>query len=629
MKKLLNKSLCAILGLSLSLFAVSCSDDSDDSKESPASSPSSVLPNVTNDIAEDKANVAFYLLSNLCDLSKYSSGSIVENEETGEILGGTEDLPADWENMQFTPDFEGYQLDEATPTVWSLGIADEGLSADEAYSQAAEWFFDLIGEMPATNDDTFPSEYTYKSDVYDAKLVLKKSSEENLYATIDVSIPQLKAVTQIRCVPQSVISAVYPENASDIGYYGAGSVVHDIKKDVVWMCVRPAGGLSTKQYSYWISLSSENAMGDPLVGIENKTITANYGMVKKADDPDYQGAKSLTTEWTYAQKCVSLKTAKAAYHTFALLTLGAYNRTGANKFSYPVGDDDNPEYETHTWTPPTFDGVDTWKTRYAELKKHGIDILLLSAHANRTKGQPVQLTNDAESFFEDCDWDDTGFSRFIFAFGSPTTDSLRQKSNNSNQRLASVSYIQPIFVGTTEAGYGVKLKQTINTYFEQADIPKTNLRNQKIKYSATDTFDEQALQNLYNFGLGPNQYGWDEALSIINSEKVVAWNEAQWRYDIRNYSRYMNLNAKKLYFSNVQKNYAKWYCRLPEASMNIIFTTEMRQDEKGGKDPFANNKNWKVIQRFDPNENNNYWATLNKFERRVDGKVVKWVDEVK
>ena len=59
------------------------------------------------------------------------------------------------------------------------------------------------------------------------------------------------------------------------------------------MCVRPAGGLSTKQYSYWISLSSENAMGDPLVGIENKTITANYGMVKKADETALTTSKKL------------------------------------------------------------------------------------------------------------------------------------------------------------------------------------------------------------------------------------------------------------------------------------------------------------------------------------------------
>ena len=632
-KTKLKKAIFSLFAASLMLSAISCSNG-DDSQNNGSSKPSGV-PDTNNNIATDKADVAFVILSNLCDLHKYSPENEQVTDEDGNIVGGTETLPDGWESMQFEPDFGGFKLDENAQTVWSVGFADDKLTRDEAYSRAADWFFELIGEMPDTNNETYPEQYKFTSDVYNATLELKKSSEENLYATIDVSIPQLKKVTQIRCVPRSVIDSAIPDNGSTtLGYFGAGSVITDTRKGITWMCVRPAGGPDKKDKSHWISLSSEDIYGDPVLKYETKKVDAVYNLIVGLDDQDKIVSKD-DVEWIYATNCMSFKTAKAAYHTFSLLAMGYGYSDGKWKISYagvkPKKDDQGneyyPEFDGQAKDPTyklKFDGIEEWGNRYTTLKGKGIDIMSLNALAERK-----EITQTDNNFVGIQDWYEKFYTKFLFAYGAPKANKLRKTTNTVGNQLACVSYIQPMFIGITEKGSS-KLEQVIATGLRVPNISYTNLRNQLIPYSVTDTFDEKAIFFLYNIG-DTMDTGWGQKLSIYNSEKEVPWNPDKWVYDFKNYATKYSANASqnKLYFKNYDKSYAKWNGYSAANRNNVIFAKELDLNEKNGKNPLEKDKSYIVVHRFPAKSTNGWWNTLNQVQREVDGKFVKWADELK
>lgn len=607
-KELLRKSLSVILAGSIMLSAISCKNDDDDSSSSGSGSPSS--PNVTNNFVEDKEDVAFTLLSQLCNLYQYSpENSITDDNET--IIGGSETLPDGWESMQFEPDFGGHVLDEENnPTVWSIGFLD--------YTQAAEWFFDLIGKMPETDEDSYPDAYKYTSDVYSGVLAFKKSSEENLYATIDVSIPQLSKVTQIRCVPQSVIANALPENASTLqGYYGAGSIITDTNTGITWMCVRPSGGPNKKDKSYWISLSSENNFGDSIFKPETKSVSAQYNVMDQDELVDVENA-----QWTYAKDVMSFKTAKAAYHTFSLLAMGWAQ--GGGKFE-SIGDENAGKIEYPTDYILKFDGVDKWTTRYKELKSNGVDIMALNAYTEGKKPTATPYNLVGSEF-----WYTESHTKFVFAYGSPQNDKYRAMTTRNGENLAACAYIQPMFVGVTRKGKNGKLEQNISTKVYRDNVSGTNLKKIFVPYSVTDMFDEKTVDILYDL-IGAVDYIWGNDLSVKLAKKKVAWDKDKWVYDFRNYATYFttsSLASDRLYLKNSDKYYAKWFSINASSRYNVIFAKEWSfTDKSSAKDPLNSNR-YKIIVRIPQDTTAGWWNTLNKIERVVDYKTVKWADEM-
>ena len=286
----------AALVFTAELGFVSCSNDDEDD---------SVNISTASQSLED---AAYSVIRSLCDLAQYDSNAVQSDDEKDYI--GVETLPENWRSMTFICD-QGVVLDDTKPTVYSIAVNN---TAD-----AKEFFSSMIGE--SVEDDS----YTWTCDGLGSLSFSAVTGNEDLFATLSVNISVLPGVTEIHFVPIDVIDEAKAENASSfiVPYYDAGDVIRRTKDNTYWICVRPAGGAMKKDKSYWICLNPGN-----IIESEKKT----YSNLK------YNG-QTYSQTWTYAKKLMSLKTAKAAYHTFALITGTKEGSFIYNYMKQQLGDD--------------------------------------------------------------------------------------------------------------------------------------------------------------------------------------------------------------------------------------------------------------------------------------------------
>jgi len=297
------------LTFAMSLGFISCSNDDDDNNTSAEKS----------EAQEELENSAFSVLRSLCNLAEYDENAATDEDGA---YTGVETLPSNWQSIKFTCD-QGYVLgdDKTVRSIAASGIDD-----------ARAFFSDMIGE--SVEDDS----YTWTCPGFGTLSYKEVTGNDDLYATVDVSIDVLPGVTQLN--------------------YSAGDIIQRKKDETYWICVRPAGGPLNKDKSYWICLNPYDNKEKCLITGETKKVTINLTDEKG----DFTGETEKQT-WKYAKNLMSLKTAQAAAFTFLCIA--------------------NPETNT------IFDGC---TQAYNNLKNIGFDLLQLSAGGRQNSGEIDEYT---------------------------------------------------------------------------------------------------------------------------------------------------------------------------------------------------------------------------------------------
>ena len=216
MKKYISFFTLALLALTFSFS--SCSDDDDNS----GGNPEELSPDY-----------------------KYSEQAVALLTVL-DALAEVDSLPDNWNTSAFSVEATyGRALDAANPYVRSEAVS----GAEEAIAI----FNDLTGEEADASTQT--KTWTCEG-VGSLTYTLKNLSD--CTATIDVNVPKLRGLTQIRLVPAEAIG----ENGSFKGtpYYTVGDVVID-GDDECWICARGAYSPAKKEDTHWFSfslLSGEN-----------------------------------------------------------------------------------------------------------------------------------------------------------------------------------------------------------------------------------------------------------------------------------------------------------------------------------------------------------------------------------
>ena len=210
MKKYISFFTLALLALTFSFS--SCSDDDDNS----GGNPEELSPDY-----------------------KYSEQAVALLTVL-DALAEVDSLPDNWNTSAFSVEATyGRALDAANPYVRSEAVS----GAEEAIAV----FNDLTGEEADASTQT----KTWTCDgVGSLTYPLKNLSD--CTATIDVNVPKLRGLTQIRLVPAAALG----ENGSFKGqpYYTVGDVVKDAD-DHYWICARGAYSKAGKEDTHWFSFS--------------------------------------------------------------------------------------------------------------------------------------------------------------------------------------------------------------------------------------------------------------------------------------------------------------------------------------------------------------------------------------
>jgi len=157
-----------------------------------------------------------------------------------DLLCNVDSLPNDWRSATFAPTY-GYATDQANPYVRTVYVDD--------VSEAENCFRSLGGTIERGDASA-----TYE--VGSLKYVYTALNQTDLFATIDVSVPQIPNLVQLRFVPNSAQEENglfgYSWKTSDVPYYSVGDVVQCDKDETYWICVRPAYN-GIKHKTYWVS----------------------------------------------------------------------------------------------------------------------------------------------------------------------------------------------------------------------------------------------------------------------------------------------------------------------------------------------------------------------------------------
>ena len=214
MKKYISLFSLALLALAFSFSA--CSDD-----DNPGGNPEELSPDYKY---SDQAVALLTILDALAEVDS---------------------LPDNWNTSAFSVEATyGLVLDDANPYVRSEAVS----GAEEAIAV----FNDLTGDDAdaSTRTKTWTCE-----GVGSLTYTLKNLSD--CTATIDVNVPKLRGLTQIRLVPAEAIG----ENGTFKGtpYYTVGDVVCD-KGGSYWICARGAYSPAKKEDTHWFCflLGNEN-----------------------------------------------------------------------------------------------------------------------------------------------------------------------------------------------------------------------------------------------------------------------------------------------------------------------------------------------------------------------------------
>ena len=157
-----------------------------------------------------------------------------------DALAEVDSLPDNWNTSAFSVEATyGRALDAANPYVRSEAVS----GAEEAIAI----FNDLTGEEADASTQT--KTWTCEG-VGSLTYTLKNLSD--CTATIDVNVPKLRGLTQIRLVPAEAIG----ENGTFKGtpYYTVGDVVMDDDEEY-WICARGAYSPAKKEDTHWFSFS--------------------------------------------------------------------------------------------------------------------------------------------------------------------------------------------------------------------------------------------------------------------------------------------------------------------------------------------------------------------------------------
>ncbi|MBR1723202.1 MAG: hypothetical protein IJ727_12125, partial [Treponema sp.] len=277
---------------------------------------------------------------------------------------------------------------------------------------ALEFFSDIIGSpvsLEDLNEDGL-YEWTYEGL---GSLTFKKDSvaDDTLFATIDFNVPVLKGIiSQYKFIDYDTFSADTSENSyKGKPYFSAGDVIYREKDKTFWICVRPAGGALQKDKSYWICLNPDYKK---LIAEKNESVSF------------YADGKKNTMKWKFAKNLMSLKTAKAACHTFSLANSALWK---------------NKKYENA-------------ENVYTALKEKNLDLQAMESDENK----------------------------FCFAYGSFTKD--KKRSTSGKNPNAFTQYVQPFLIGSTTLD-GKVIKEEIWTIRTDTKNLYSATDNYDVRYS--------------------------------------------------------------------------------------------------------------------------------------------------
>ena len=210
----------SLLLLSLAFSLTACSDDDN---KAPDSKPEEVKP---DDKHSEQATALLTILDALAEVDS---------------------LPDNWNSPDFTAAATyGKALDAANPHVRSAAVS--GLE------EAIAVFNNLTDE----DNDTWTQTKTWTCEGV-GSLTYTLKNQSDCTATIDVNVPKLRGLSQIRLVPAEALG----ENGSFKGqpYYTVGDVVKDAD-DHYWICARGAYSKAGKEDTHWFSfmLKKENVI---------------------------------------------------------------------------------------------------------------------------------------------------------------------------------------------------------------------------------------------------------------------------------------------------------------------------------------------------------------------------------
>ena len=451
----------------MSLGLVSCSDSDGENSPSVENSknPASSSADITDNESEFDPDVAaFNVLRSLCNLAEYDDNR--ETDEDGSYTG-IETLPDGWETISFTCD-QGVVLDAENPTVRSI--------AANCIDDAREFFSSMIGK------DVTSDSYTWDCTRVGNLTFKAVKNDEDLYATIDIDVGVLPDVTQLRFVPAEVIDAAGAENSfSGKPYYSAGDVIQRNSDGTYWICVRPAGGPLRKDKSYWICLHPFDKNEKSIIKTEVKKNVKTYHEDENAQDEFVE----IKNDWTYAKNLMTLKTAKAAHHTFnCIVNPKAYEKI-YKLYSEPgkiVVEDD-------------VIGSDI----YDSLVSKGFDLMNL----HRAFAGQEALSDAAEYTAKE--------GNFCFAYGSPKKDSARVLYGKNEN--CDVNYVQPMIIGSCNQLEGNKIRENISTRWASSTLGLT-----KFLLSVTDSYDQAFINEINDIALA-YQYAYNYSSYLHKYDK--------------------------------------------------------------------------------------------------------------
>ena len=604
--------------LSLILSFTGCSNDDDEKSADTKSQPDSEQTDETETkqtaVFDSVDDAAFTVLRSLTDLTQYDPEKVTDEDGS---VSGIETLPDTWSALTFTCD-EGFVLDETKETVRSLPVS--------GFGEALEFFSSIIGESLKESSLT-DGRYAWSYSGLGSLTFTKVTGDEDLFATLDVSLSVMPGLTQLRFVSEDSANKVFDSNNKKFygdPYYRAGDVIKRKKDGTLWICVRPAGGPYHKEYSYWICLNPTGSGGKSIIDTTQKDFDIYFNAGKITNDGSTI-IKKYSQKWTYAKKLMTLKTAKAAFHTFASLV---------NKAAWDKGGDVLSGYANAQWV-------------YEKLKKNGIDLKALHMLSDGKDGPDA--SKDLE-YYRDV--------MFAFAYGSPVNESNRtlslnnlpkaMKDLNAFKKAAQVKCIQPFFVGYCPQD---GITEYLNTSITVPNITYSTHTNKKFMLSLTDSYDETYLSSI---GADPKQVLillTPSGTYITQQQLYEDYADEFAKLFYYNYADHLHeFDGTKLFFSeysstrndsakdaDLTANYRYRY-KDKKANFHVIVSPELRITDSKGEDkngdiikPDAKLYESVYVQREDQellvNAYFDYWNTSNSFTRYIDDEYTNWYDE--
>lgn len=237
-------------------------------------------PSVSPEITEEE-------LAEMAAVDKFAAANSVYR-----ALGLLDELPDNWESVTFTPQV-GFAVDEANTDIRNVVATGA--------EHAEEYFLSIVPDE-GLEGNTWSHEGV-------GSLTYRAVNEKNCYGVIDVNLAQMPGLKQLRFVPEEVVG----DNAKYYGepYYHVGDVVED-ENGIFWICVRPSGGPSYKQYAYFVTFDQQT-----IKTMEYKqNIYHSEGKWETAKTTDVKD-NGRSDKWTYAKNLVEERIALAAAHVFA------------------------------------------------------------------------------------------------------------------------------------------------------------------------------------------------------------------------------------------------------------------------------------------------------------------------